>query len=81
MASAYGAKLTHALAAEIKDQRGARGWSQEALADEADLHRTFIGLVESGQRGISVSAASGIAEALGMKLSELLRLAEARLTV
>jgi transcriptional regulator with XRE-family HTH domain len=74
--SARGEEITHAVAATIKQIRTERGWSQERLADEADLHRTFIGLVEAGNRGLSVAAADGIARAFEMKLSELLRQAE-----
>lgn len=56
--------------------RRERNWSLEDLADEAGLHRTHIGLVERGERNLSVVAAHGIANAFGFRLSEFLALAE-----
>ena len=47
-----------------------------ALAERAGLHRTYIGLLERGERQPTVVAASSIAEALGLDLSKLLQEAE-----
>ena len=41
---------------------GERGWSQEDLAHEAGLHRTFIGHVERQARNISVGNVKRIAQ-------------------
>lgn len=46
--------------------------SQEALADEARLHRTYIGGVERGEINPTLSNADKVAKALGVKLAELL---------
>ena len=51
----------------------AQGISQEALADLAGLHRTYIGDVERGERNISLVNMAKIARALHIKLSELVR--------
>ena len=59
--------------------RSERGWSLEDLADEAGRHRTYIGLIERGERHLSVASAFRLAQALGLPLSELIDLAEARL--
>lgn len=47
--------------------------SQEALAEKAGLHRTYIGQVERGERNISVDSMERLAEAVGMNLWEMLR--------
>jgi hypothetical protein len=48
----------------------------EDLAELADLHRTYISMVERSIRNISVDALSGIADALDLPPSQLLRQAE-----
>lgn len=60
----------------IRRYRESVGLSQEALAHEADLHRTYISLVERGRRNISVDALAQIAEALGVYPSRLMADAE-----
>lgn len=60
----------------IRKRREEVGLSQEGLAEEAGLHRTYISLVERGRRNISVDALSQIAEALGVYPSRLLADAE-----
>lgn len=55
----------------VRKARKARGISQEALADLAGLHRTYVGDVERGERNISLLNMSKIAKALHIKLSEL----------
>ena len=56
----------------IKLLRKERGLSQEALAERAGLHRTYIGAVERGKRNITLLNANRIAEALNVTLSECL---------
>jgi transcriptional regulator with XRE-family HTH domain len=52
--------------------RHLKGWSQEALAFEAGLHRTFIAHVERQARNISLDNLERIAIALGVQAYELL---------
>ncbi|MCC6959509.1 MAG: helix-turn-helix transcriptional regulator [Dehalococcoidia bacterium] len=68
--------LEVAIGAVIRERRLQRGLSQEALAEAADLHRNYVGLVERGQHSASLAALAAIAGALGLKASELIRLAE-----
>lgn len=75
----HGERLSLAVAGVVKDHRLVRGWSLERLATESGMHRTSLGLVERGARGLSVAAAGRLAEALDVRLSDLLREAEARL--
>ena len=59
------------LSKNIVRLRSARGWSQEALAFEAGLHRTFIAHVERQVRNISLDNIEKIATALGVSIQEL----------
>ncbi len=61
------------LSLNIIRKRGELGWSQEALAFEAGLHRTFIAHVERQARNISLDNIERIAVALGVPVFELLR--------
>lgn len=56
--------------------RAERGMSQEALALEAGLHRTFVAHVERQARNISLDNIERLAIALNVPVSELLRLPE-----
>lgn len=60
------------LAANLKRLRAERGWSQEQLAHEAGLHRTFIAHVERKMRNISIDNIERLAVALGVTPSLLL---------
>jgi transcriptional regulator with XRE-family HTH domain len=53
--------------------------SQEKLAEESGLHRTYISSIELGKRNISLANIHKIARALGVSMTELLRLCEDRL--
>ena len=60
------------LALNIIRLRGKLGWSQEDLALEAGLHRTFIAHVERQVRNISIDNIEKIAGALNVRVHELL---------
>ncbi|MGD0078001.1 MAG: helix-turn-helix transcriptional regulator [Sedimentisphaerales bacterium] len=49
------------------------GLSQEALADKSQLHRTYVGGVERGERNISAKNIAKIAKALSIQPSDLLK--------
>jgi transcriptional regulator with XRE-family HTH domain len=52
--------------------RRQRGWSQESLALESGLARSYLGGVERGQRNIALVNICSLAQALGLPPSELL---------
>ena len=63
-------------ARNLQNARKARGLSQEKLAELAELHRTYIGSVERGERNVSVDNMEKLANAVGVELSALLSLPE-----
>lgn len=60
------------LGSRIRQRREAANLTQEQLGERCDLHRTFIGSVERGERNISILNLRTIARALRVSLSELL---------
>jgi transcriptional regulator with XRE-family HTH domain len=57
----------------VQRLRTERGWTQEDLAEAADLHRTYITAVERGQRNISLDAIDKLARGFGISFEELFR--------
>jgi transcriptional regulator with XRE-family HTH domain len=60
------------LAANMKRLRKERGWSQEALADEAGLDRTYISGIERVVKNPTVTVIERVATALQCGLGDLL---------
>lgn len=60
------------LASNLIRLRREKGWSQEALAFEAGLHRTFVAHVERQARNISLDNLERLAKALSVHIHELL---------
>ena len=56
----------------VRDQRLDLGWSQEDLAFESDLHRTYISGIERGIRNPTVSIVERLGKALGVSAAALL---------
>jgi transcriptional regulator with XRE-family HTH domain len=61
------------LAANLKRQRGLRGFSQEELADLASIDRTYISSLERCLYAASVDIVDRLANALDVDPAELLR--------
>ena len=53
----------------IRELRLEAQLSQEEFADRCELHRTYIGSIERGEKTITIETAYKIAMALGMSLS------------
>ncbi|MBZ2172892.1 helix-turn-helix domain-containing protein [Nitratidesulfovibrio sp. SRB-5] len=61
-----------ALGTTIRQIRESLGWSQEQLAERVELHRTYIGGVERGERNLCLLNILAIAEAMGMPPGRLI---------
>lgn len=55
----------------VRDLRKERGLSQEQLAFKADLHRTYIGMIERAEKNITLVNIEKIANALEISINEL----------
>lgn len=66
-------KARGVFASNLRATRRARGLSQEALAERAHLHRTYVGSVERAERNVSIDNMQRLAAALGVELRELLK--------
>jgi transcriptional regulator with XRE-family HTH domain len=64
--------LRATLADNLRRLRKEQGLSQEALADKASLHRTFVGAVERCERNISLDNIGKLAAALAVSPALLL---------
>ena len=56
----------------IRELRESRGWSQEQLAGQASLNRSYMGEIERSVAMPSLATAEKLAHALDVALSELI---------
>ena len=70
---AYKAKARQVFANNLRKKGLKQNLSQEALADLAGLHRTYVGAVERGERNVSVDNMESLAFALDCELVDLLK--------
>lgn len=70
--------LIRLFARNLYVMRQRAGFSQEALGEEAGLHRTYVGSVERGERNISLANVERLARALGVEPWQMLRGGEAK---
>lgn len=63
----------------LREQREARGLSQEAVADKADVDRTFISQLERGIRRATLTTLCKLARALDIAPSTLIARMEKQL--
>lgn len=56
----------------VRRIRKEKGLSQEELAYKADLHRTYIGMIERAEKNITITNIEKIAKALNVSISSLL---------
>lgn len=60
------------LAQNLRRLRQVKGWSQEQLAFEADIHRTYISDLERAARNPTITVVDKLALCLGARVGELL---------
>lgn len=60
----------------VRRQRETQGWSQELLAERADLNRSYVGEIERGRVIPSLVTIDKLAQALGLSPHLLLQLGE-----
>ena len=56
---------------KVRELRKAQGLSQEKFAFKCELHRTYIGCIERGEKNITIVNIEKIAKSLGVKISNL----------
>lgn len=69
----YDYRITGQVIGRLKTQREL---SQEVLSKHASIARSHLAMIETGRKNASVETLWRIAEALGLRLSELLRMVE-----
>ena len=73
MSDIHNNSLRTTFARNLRALRLSKGLSQEALAELAELHRTYVSSVERCERNITLDSVDRLAKALGVKALDLLR--------
>ena len=60
------------LGRNLRRLREAKGWSQEAFADEAGIHRTYVSDIERAARNPTITIVEKLAAPLGVTAANLL---------
>ena len=55
----------------LRQLRDERGYSQEELAERAELHRNYVGGVERGERNVALENIVNLAKALSVPPGDL----------
>ncbi len=65
-------RIKDILAQNVRSFRRVKRLSQEDLAAKCNLHRTYVGSVERGERNVTLSTLEVLADALGITVPRLL---------
>jgi transcriptional regulator with XRE-family HTH domain len=57
----------------IRELRQEKGWSQELLAEKANFHRTYIGMIERGERNLSLTNIEKFSKCFNITIEELFK--------
>jgi len=66
-------KILEKFGGRVRLLRKQKNISQEELAHKADLHRTYIGMIERAEKNITLLNIEKIAVALDVSISDLLK--------
>lgn len=69
-------RLLASLGWRVRQLREERGWTQELLAEHANVDRSYIAGIEAGLRNPSIKALVKLAKGFGISLSELFQSVE-----
>ena len=56
---------------KVRNERVRLGLSQEELASKANVHRTYVGMIERAEKNITLENLEKLAKALNLSISEL----------
>jgi transcriptional regulator with XRE-family HTH domain len=65
------ADILKAFGRNVRRLREAQGLSQEELAERAQVHRTYVGMVERAEKNITLRNIEKFAKALQVPITEL----------
>jgi len=65
--------LVNAFGLRVRDLRTSENLSQEQLSNKTGFHRTYIGMIERGERNISLTNMAIFAKAFNLTIDELLK--------
>lgn len=68
-----GSRALVALGKAVRAARTERGVSQEALAHDADIDRSYLGGIERGEHNLTLATLLRVARQLDLKASDLLK--------
>lgn len=60
----------------VQEERRKAGMSQESLAELADVHRTYVGMIERAEKNVTLTSLQKISQALRIPMSSILRRVE-----
>lgn len=66
-------KTRRRLGIRITTLRERKGWTQQELADNADMHQTYLSGVENGNRNCTIDVLERVAVALGKGIGDLFK--------
>ena len=70
------ADIRERFGARLRQLRTSKKLSQEKLAELAGLHRTFVSMVERGERNVTIATVEKLALALACRMADLMPDAE-----
>ena len=65
--------ITIALGKRIRSLRQSKGWTQEPLAEYADLHVSYIVLLEKGANRATIETLDKLSKAFGLSIADLVQ--------